>query len=329
MGAVTDALHRAAVEAGAEIVTGAGVSAIRADGATAERRRRPRSSGTTASGQHTSSARHVLANVAPWVLRHPARRARGPRHQARGRPAQDQPPARPAPPAALRASTPRSPSPAPCTSARTTPSSRRRTPTRPPAGCPRRMPGRGLLPLADRPLDPRRRARGHPHADLLRPAHPGRALRRRPGGQGARRRAGHRLPRPAPGRAADRPAWPATPTATRASRPRSRRTSSATWPCPAATSSTATWSGPGPPTAPASRPPPSSWGVQTDHRRGAALRLRRPSRRRRVRPRRPQRRPGRARARGDLAHVGRGRWISISPRREPLVTLRSLHHARH
>lgn len=65
MGAVTGALHRAAVEAGAEIVTGAGVSAIRADG-----------SGDGAevtwdddSGRHTATARFVLANVAPWVLR--------------------------------------------------------------------------------------------------------------------------------------------------------------------------------------------------------------------------------------------------------------------
>ncbi len=71
MGAVTTALHRAAVEAGAEIVTGAGVSAIRTDAAdgTAE------GAGAGAEvvwhdgeRQRTSSARHVLANVAPWVL---------------------------------------------------------------------------------------------------------------------------------------------------------------------------------------------------------------------------------------------------------------------
>ncbi|MCD4527433.1 NAD(P)/FAD-dependent oxidoreductase [Nocardioides sp. cx-173] len=63
MGAVTGELHRVAVEAGAEILTGAGVSAISPydggadvtwhDGATS----------------HTVSARFVLANVAPWVLR--------------------------------------------------------------------------------------------------------------------------------------------------------------------------------------------------------------------------------------------------------------------
>jgi phytoene dehydrogenase-like protein len=65
MSAVTGALHRAAVEAGAEIVTGAGVSAIRADGD---------ASGAEVTwddgdGSHTATARFVLANVAPWVLR--------------------------------------------------------------------------------------------------------------------------------------------------------------------------------------------------------------------------------------------------------------------
>ncbi len=66
MGAVTDALARAAVEAGAEIVTGAGVSAI---------------SPSTRAGDpvavtwhdghrhHAVEASQVLANVAPWVLR--------------------------------------------------------------------------------------------------------------------------------------------------------------------------------------------------------------------------------------------------------------------
>ena len=64
MGAVTDALARAAVEAGAEIVTSAGVHAIRGgdDGAEVvwDGDGGPR---------HTVAARHVLANVAPWVLR--------------------------------------------------------------------------------------------------------------------------------------------------------------------------------------------------------------------------------------------------------------------
>ena len=63
MGAVTDALARSAVDAGAEIVTGAGVSAIRPSEGGAEV--------TWHDGmrEQTVSARHVLANVAPWVLR--------------------------------------------------------------------------------------------------------------------------------------------------------------------------------------------------------------------------------------------------------------------
>ncbi|SFC84361.1 Phytoene dehydrogenase-related protein [Nocardioides terrae] len=63
MGAVTDALAAAAVDAGAELVTGAGVSAIRAsaDGAEVDYH-----DGTST---HTIEARHVLSNVAPWVLR--------------------------------------------------------------------------------------------------------------------------------------------------------------------------------------------------------------------------------------------------------------------
>jgi len=63
MGAVTDALAKAAAEAGAEIVTGAGVSAIRADGDAAE------VDFHDGSTTRTIGARWVLANVAPWVLR--------------------------------------------------------------------------------------------------------------------------------------------------------------------------------------------------------------------------------------------------------------------
>ena len=60
--AVSDALARAAAEAGAEIVTSAGVSAIKAgdDGAEVSWH-----DGTVS---HTVAARHVLSNVAPWVL---------------------------------------------------------------------------------------------------------------------------------------------------------------------------------------------------------------------------------------------------------------------
>ncbi|KRB77074.1 FAD-dependent oxidoreductase [Nocardioides sp. Root190] len=65
MGAVTDALAGAAVAADAQIVTGAGVSSIRpADsGAGAEVRWHD------GEQEHVVEAGHVLANVAPWVLR--------------------------------------------------------------------------------------------------------------------------------------------------------------------------------------------------------------------------------------------------------------------
>ncbi len=63
MGAVTGALAAAASSAGAEIITSAGVSSIQGgdDGAEVTWH-----DGTSA---HTVSARFVLANVAPWVLR--------------------------------------------------------------------------------------------------------------------------------------------------------------------------------------------------------------------------------------------------------------------
>jgi phytoene dehydrogenase-like protein len=63
MGAVTDALARAATDAGAEIITSAGVSAIRGDQGGAEVTWHD---GTTS---RTVGARFVLSNVAPWVLR--------------------------------------------------------------------------------------------------------------------------------------------------------------------------------------------------------------------------------------------------------------------
>lgn len=63
MGAVTDALARAASSAGAEILTSAGVSGIRAGAEGAE------VTWHDESGSHTVAARRVLANVAPWVLR--------------------------------------------------------------------------------------------------------------------------------------------------------------------------------------------------------------------------------------------------------------------
>jgi phytoene dehydrogenase-like protein len=63
MGAVTDALTRAAAKAGAEIITSAGVSGIRDTGDGAE------VTWHDGGRSHTVTARHVLANVAPWVLR--------------------------------------------------------------------------------------------------------------------------------------------------------------------------------------------------------------------------------------------------------------------
>jgi len=62
MGAVTDSLLRAAVGAGTEIRTGATVGAISADGASAE------VTWTSAAGTESATARHVLSDVAPWVL---------------------------------------------------------------------------------------------------------------------------------------------------------------------------------------------------------------------------------------------------------------------
>jgi len=63
MGAVSGALARAATAAGAEILTSAGVSSIRAGDDQAE------VTWNDGHGDHTVNTRHVLANVAPWVLR--------------------------------------------------------------------------------------------------------------------------------------------------------------------------------------------------------------------------------------------------------------------
>ena len=62
MGAVSDALARAAASAGAEIRVGAGVSAIRPGDEISE------IDFDTAGGPATVEASYVLANVAPWVL---------------------------------------------------------------------------------------------------------------------------------------------------------------------------------------------------------------------------------------------------------------------
>jgi phytoene dehydrogenase-like protein len=63
MGAVTDALARAAAAAGAEIVTSAGVSSIAADDSGAE------VTWHDGDRHHSVRAGVVLSNVAPWVLR--------------------------------------------------------------------------------------------------------------------------------------------------------------------------------------------------------------------------------------------------------------------
>ena len=62
MGAVTDALARSAVEAGAEILTSAGVSRIEADADGAE------VTWHDGTRHHSVRAQYVLGNVAPWVL---------------------------------------------------------------------------------------------------------------------------------------------------------------------------------------------------------------------------------------------------------------------
>ena len=66
MGAVTDGLAAAASSAGAEIITSAGVSRI--DGGN-DKRDGAEVTWHDGSRTHTVSARFVLANVAPWVLR--------------------------------------------------------------------------------------------------------------------------------------------------------------------------------------------------------------------------------------------------------------------
>ncbi len=63
MGAVTTAMAQSASSRGAEILTDAGVSSIRGDSDGAE------VTWTSEGREHSVRARHVLSNVAPWVLR--------------------------------------------------------------------------------------------------------------------------------------------------------------------------------------------------------------------------------------------------------------------
>jgi len=62
MGAVTDALLTAAVQAGATVLTGAGVSAIASDGSSGQ------VSWHDGHAPNSVTCDHVLSNVAPWVL---------------------------------------------------------------------------------------------------------------------------------------------------------------------------------------------------------------------------------------------------------------------
>jgi phytoene dehydrogenase-like protein len=62
MGAITDALHATATQRGAEVLTGATVTSVRADADGAE------VIWDDADGTQVAQAWHVLANVAPWTL---------------------------------------------------------------------------------------------------------------------------------------------------------------------------------------------------------------------------------------------------------------------
>ncbi|VXB89565.1 hypothetical protein NOCARDAX2BIS_380134 [Nocardioides sp. AX2bis] len=224
----------------------------------------------------------------------PAGRAGGAGPEARGLAAEDQPPARPAATAALRGR--------PGRGVRRD-AAPRGVLERPPGGLRRRRgragaraaAGRGLLPLAVGRLYPRRRARRHPHADLLRAAHPGAALRgRRRQPQAAGRRARDRLAGRAPRRAADelrrtrrerRPVPGGEGAAGRRARPRHARRPHLP-------------RRPGLALGAGARPaghPGATLGRADRPRGGPGLRVGLAPRRRRLRARRPQRRDGRAR----------------------------------
>jgi len=68
MGTVTDALAAAAGKAGAELVTGCEVTAIRADQASANQAGTEIDTRDSTGTRRTLRARFVLSNVAPWVL---------------------------------------------------------------------------------------------------------------------------------------------------------------------------------------------------------------------------------------------------------------------
>ena len=107
--------------------------------------------------RHRGRRGHVLATVAPAVARPAARRGAGARAAGRGRPAEGQHAADPAAAAARSPPSTRARrSPAPSTSTRATRSSQAAYAQAAPRRAPRAAAVRDLLPLAHRPVDPRR-----------------------------------------------------------------------------------------------------------------------------------------------------------------------------
>ena len=262
MGAVTDALAGAAREAGAEIVTGAGVSGIESDGDGAEVTWHDGDGtphGRGAAGCSRTSRRGCCGCC--WASEDAGERAGG-------LAAQDQLPARPAAPAAGPGVDPADRvRRAPCTSPRTTASSSRRTPRPRPGGCRPCMPGEVYChSLTDPSILGALAAHGMHTLTYFGRAH-ARARSFDADLAGPRRDGASRGALAAINEHLEEPiesCWPPTPTAGPASRPRSRRTSRRPSRCPAGTSSTATWTGRGPRTGPGSTPRPSSGASQTD-----------------------------------------------------------------
>ena len=261
MGAVTDALARAAVEAGAEIVTGAGVSAI----SRRARRRRGRS-GTTAPASAPSPGGACCPASRRGCCGSCSARARTPRPSPSASQLKINFLLDRLPRAQVRRRPRRSPSPAPCTSAedytqleQAYAAAAARPAARPHAG-------RGLLPHLTDPSILGERA-GSAHTLTYFGLHtPAGAVRRRPRARArwpARRalaslnavprRADRGLPRPR------------TPTAGPASRPRSRRTSRRDLAMPGGHIFHGDLEWPWAPNRARLETPAQQWGVQTEH----------------------------------------------------------------
>ncbi len=186
MGAVTDALAVAARNAGATIVTGAGVSGIESDGTEAT------VTWHDGEGWRAASCDWVLSNVAPWVLQ-----------VLLGEDAGDRPEGAQLNVNLLLDRLPRLRSGEPPRNAfagtfhvaEDYTQLQKAYQEAADGGLPTTQPGELSLPLADGPLDPGAAGRaGHAHADLLRGAHPGPGVRRR------RRRPARRRGGPGPRR---------------------------------------------------------------------------------------------------------------------------------